>query len=360
MKIVMLCPMINSSSFITTYPFAKILSKKHEVKIVGPIFGKEPYIKDKNLNFEFIEPLIKKPIQIAFMSLIKKNYKKIKNMDFDVIHAFKLLPHTAPVAAKLKKELGKKFVLSIDDYDVKSPKNLIKKYILKKSEKSYLSADAIIVSSRFLEKIYGGKVIYQVANESIFMRKHSKKNIIKKYNLENKKVIIHAGTFYEHKGIDILIRAVQKLNRKDVKLLLIGNGNIEKYKKIAGPETIFVGKVSIEEIPKYISCADIYVIPTKNTEYARAEIPAKIFEPMIMGKAIIASRISDISEILDNEKCGLLTKPDDIDSLKEKLEFLLDNPKIREELGKKAKKRYLEKYSYREIEKKVNKIYSKL
>ncbi|MBU0530838.1 MAG: hypothetical protein KKC05_04145 [Nanoarchaeota archaeon] len=73
MKILMLCPLISSSSFITTYPFAKILSKRHEVELMGPLLGKKPYIEDSELNFSFVDPSIKKPIQLAFMSLYKKN-----------------------------------------------------------------------------------------------------------------------------------------------------------------------------------------------------------------------------------------------------------------------------------------------
>ncbi len=362
MKILMLCPLLSSSSFLTTYPYAKILSKKHDVKIVGPLFGKkETYVKDKSLNFEFLEPVVNSPVQLGMMSLIPKNISRLLKSDYDVVHTFKLLPHTGPVAAFSKKFTKKPFVLTIDDYDVASPSNPIKRSILKSGESAYKSADAVTVSSKYLQKIYGGEVIYQVANEEIFLRrKYNREQVRKKLNVEDKVVIFHAGTFFDSKGIDILIKAVQSLKREDVVLLLAGYGDTKKIMESAGSETIFLGRLPITEIPKYLAASDIYAIPTKDTLYTRAEIPAKVFEAMMMEKAIVASRLSDIPIILDNGKCGLLTKPGDLKSLTSALSRLVDDRQLRARLGRRSKKRYINNYSYKQIEEKINNIYSKI
>jgi len=360
MKILMLCPLISSSSFITTYPFAKLLSKKHDVEIMGPLLGEKQYIEDPKLKFTFIEPRVKKPIQLAFLSLYKKNLNILKKKDFDVIHAFKLLPHTGPVAAKIKKRTGTPFVLSIDDYDAAASKNKAKRVVLEWAEKSYKDADAVTVSSEMLKKIYGGDIIYQVANEFVFKRKLNPKAFARKYDLENKIVIAHAGTFFDHKGMDVLIKAVKKINNKNVKLVLAGNSNIEKYKKIAGDETVFTGRIPMNDVANLTQLCDIYAIPTKDTPYARAEIPAKIFEPMMLGKPVIASSISDIPRILDNGKCGLLTKPGSVDDLAKKIQYLIDNPKERIKFGAKSRKRYDANYSYKKIEEKIWEIYLNL
>lgn len=359
MRILMLCPLLSSSSFITTYPYAKILSKRYEITIVGPLFNKEVFIKDNSLNFEIIEPPIFNPIQLGMLLLRKKNLQRLLIGDYDVVHTFKLLPHTAPVVAEAKRKTRKPFVLTIDDYDVASPKNPIKKYFLKKAERAYKEADKITVSSQMLKKIYGGEVIYQVPNESLFKSfKSSNENLRKKLNLEGKIVLLYAGTFHEHKGIDILIQAVKELKDENIKLLLIGNGNSTKYKKIAGRETIFLNKIPIEQMPKYVFMSDIYVIPTKDTEYSRAEIPGKIFEPMIMGKPIIASKISDIPIILDKGRACILTKPNSVESLKQAISKLAVDPKLRKKIGQRAKKRYFKNYSYKHLEKKIFRLYA--
>lgn len=360
MKVIILCPQISGSSFLVCHSFGKIVSKKHDVKFIGPTFGLKPFLHDPKINIQFVEPFIKQPIQLGMFLSKGPIFNKLIEEEFDVIHAFKLLPNTAPIAAKIKQKENKPFILTIDDYDPTSPKNPIKRWILQNSEKAYKFADAITVSSTFLQKIYGGEVVYQVSDEKVFNpKKHSGKKIRKKYKVEDKIVITHIGTIFPHKGIDFLIKAVQELKNPDVKLMLFEAGsNIEYYKSISGDETIWVKQINFNDVPEYTAASDIYIIPTRDTMYARAEIPRKIFDAMAMGKPIVASNISDIPIFLDNGKCGILTKPDSLKSLKDALSHLIEDKSLREKLGRKARSSYLKHFSYKILEQKLNKIYS--
>ncbi len=359
MKILMLCPMLSSSSMITVYPMAKALSKKHHVKLMGPLMGGKPFMDYDGLGLDIVEPPVPKPPQAAMLSLYPRNVLKLMHEDYDVVHAFKLLPHTAPAASMAKQLRKKKFVLSIDDYDVAASKNIAKRLAMKWAERSCRNADGLTVSSAYLQRLYGGEVVYQVPNESLFLKKRcSGAGARKRLGLQGKKLILYAGTFYEHKGLDVLISAVQKLARSDLRLVLAGGGGVEgALRKMAGQETVFAGRLPMEQMPELTAAADIYAIPTKDTEYARAEIPGKIFEPMMLGKPIIASRISDIPRILDNGRCGLLPRPGDADALAQAIQFLVDNPKEARRLGAEAKKRYFRNYSMEHYSEKVNKVY---
>ncbi|MBI4017770.1 MAG: glycosyltransferase family 4 protein [Candidatus Aenigmarchaeota archaeon] len=360
MKIVMVCPQISSSSFITTYPYAKILSKEHDVKIVGPLLGKEPFIRDATLDFEFIEPPVGRPPQLALASAYFSVKKRLMRGDFDVMHAFKLFPNTAMPAAAVKRRIGKKLVITVDDYDVASPKNPFKRLVLRAAERAYKSADRMIVSSTYLQKIYGGDIIHQVANEPLFLgKKYTGAAVRKKYDLQDKKIILYAGTIFEHKGIDVLIKAVQSLNDKDVKLVVVGEGKTALL-RLAGDETLYIGKAPIEEIPDFVAACDVYAIPTRPSTYANAQIPGKIFEPMMMGRAVIASAVSDIPAILDYGKAGLVVRPNDVRSLADGLKLLLSDDSLRRRLGDSAKRRYEAMYSYARIEEKIKTVYSKL
>ncbi len=362
MRILMLVPSLSGSAYVIPYIFAKILMKKHKVKIVGPTFGKRIFIEDKSVDVEKLEPHIRRPVQIGMINLIPINFLRLMKNDFDVIHCFKLYPHTAPVCATAKKILKKPFVLTIDDYDKASPKNIFKKKILDFAEKSYKSADEIIVMSNFLRKIYGGTLIYQpIDTDKDKPTKSSAKKLRKKLGLEGKIIVTHIGTLYETKGIDVLIKAMKKIRRDNVKLMLFEFGKeTEKYKKMSGPETIWVKKKTGEKSLDYTLMADIYVIPTRDTLYTRAQTPAKIFEAMSMGRAIIASKLSDIPKILDNGKAGMLTKPGDVDSLKNAILKLVKNKKLRKELGERARKIYVEHYHYKKQGEKLLKLYDKL
>lgn len=362
MKILMLAPTLSGSSYVIPYIFAKILMKKHKVKIVGPTFGKKIFINDKSMDVEKLEPQINKPIQVGMMNLIPVNLIRLMKNDFDVIHCFKLLPHTAPVCAIAKKILKKPFVLTIDDYDKASPKNKFKRKILELSEKSYKTADMIIVMSNFLKKIYGGSIIYQpIDTDKNKPSKSSVKKLRKKLGLENKIVVTHIGTLYETKGIDLLIKAVKKLRRDDIKLVLFEFGKeTEKYKKMSGPETIWIKKKTGTKSLDYTLMADIYAIPTKDTLYTRAQTPAKIFEAMAMERAIVASKLADIPKVLDNGRAGILTRPGDVNSLKEAILKLANNKKLRKKLGQNARKIYMKHYHYKKQGEKLLELYDKL
>jgi len=361
MKILMLCPLISSSSMITVYPMAKALSKKHDVKLVGPLLGGKPFIEDDELEMKFIEPCISRPQQLAMLELYHRNMKMLMKYDFDVIHAFKLLPHTAPVASAIKKRTGKKFILSIDDYDAAASKNPLKRIVMNWAERACKNADAITVSSTYLQRMYGGRLLYQVPNEKLFLKSRPRQDVKKALGIEGKTMILYAGTFYPHKGLDVLIRAVQQLGRNDIALVLAGSGSEDgRLRRLAGPETIFTGMLPMKRAAELTAACDIYAIPTLDTEYARAEIPGKIFEPMMLGKPIVASRISDIPRILDNGRSGLLPRPGDIGSLAQAIEYLADNTKEAKRLGARARTRYGEMYCMASLGKKLNSIYSGL
>lgn len=367
MRILMLCPQVSGSSFAVSYLYGKALAKNHEVKFLGPLFGKKPFVEDKNLNINFLEPPVNMPIQAGMASLYFSNVSELLKMknDYDAIHTFKLLPNTAPVAAKIKEKTGKPFVLTIDDYDVASPSNPIKRLVLNWSASAHKSANVITAASTQLQKIYGGEVVYYAADENLFDPKtHDGKEVRKKHGLEDKIVISHIGTLRPHKGVDDLIKAVKQLNNSKVKLLLFERGSDAKYleycKKLSGPETIWIKDNTSWEVPNFMAATDIYVIPTKDTPYARAETPLKIFEAMAMGKTIIASDIGDMQIFLDGGNCGVLIKSGDIESLQRALEELIRNEDMRNKLGEKARQHYLKKFGFSVLEKQLNGIYARL
>lgn len=362
MRILMVAPSLSGSSYVIPYIFAKILAKKHDVKIIGPTFGKKIFVDDKSVKVERVEPHIKSPVQVGMMNLVPVNLMRLMKGDFDVMHCFKLYPHTAPVCAMAKRFLKKPLVLTIDDYDKASPRNPVKRKILSASEKYHRFADEKIVMSTKLKKIYGGEVIYQpIDTDKGRPSKAAAKKLRKKLGLEGKTVVTHVGTLYETKGIDILIRAVQAAKSDDIKLVLFEFGKeTEKYKRMSGPETVWVKKKTGEKSLDYTLMCDIYAIPTRDTAYTRVQTPAKIFEAMAMGRAIVASSLGDIPAILENGKSGLLVRPGDEVALRNAILKLAENKKLRERIGKRARKNYARKYHYKKQAKKLVELYDRL
>ena len=70
------------------------------------------------------------------------------------------------------------------------------------------------------------------------------------------------------KGIEYLLKSFAEINREDVRLVVVGDGNLKEYymdiakKEGVEGKTIFTGRVSNEDLPKYYAASDLIVLPS--------------------------------------------------------------------------------------------------
>jgi len=109
---------------------------------------------------------------------------------------------------------------------------------------------------------------FMVADTDAFKKRY---NNIDRIESENSKYVnyLFVGQLIERKGIVQLINVWRKFveNNKDVKLIIIGKGELEDFinKEISkyNLESInFVGRVDYDDIPKYYLNAQVFVLPT--------------------------------------------------------------------------------------------------
>ena len=94
---------------------------------------------------------------------------------------------------------------------------------------------------------------------------------------------------------------------------------------------IFLGKR--DDIPSLLKQTDILVLPTLIENQ-----PISVIEAQIAGKAIIASDVGGIPEIIEHGVTGLLTPPRNTTMLTQNLNLLLTDNKLRKSIGSNAKK----------------------
>jgi glycosyltransferase involved in cell wall biosynthesis len=88
---------------------------------------------------------------------------------------------------------------------------------------------------------------------------------------------------------------------------------------------------SYEEIPKYMSAADVFVLPSISEG-----LPVVILEAMACGLPVIASRISGIPDVVVDNHNGLLVQPRDAKGFANAIITVLSNEKLRSSLSKGA------------------------
>ena len=130
-------------------------------------------------------------------------------------------------------------------------------------------------------------------------------------SLEDKKVVLYAGTFETYQGIDLLIDSARIVARRrpDVAFLLVGG----RPDQIAGYEArvrelglsdrfFFPGTRPPEEIPAFIDISDVLVSPRTDG----TNTPLKIYSYLRSGKPIVATDLPTHTQVLSPEVAVLV------------------------------------------------------
>ena len=155
------------------------------------------------------------------------------------------------------------------------------------------------------------------------------------------------------KGSQVLKEACRKLwpKRKDfVVTVTSGYKTSEPFITDITDESFIkpVEWLSQEVLPQLYGEADICVFPSVWPEpFGRVAVAA-----MAAGKPVITSRIGGLKDIVVDGKTGFLVKPGDADELAEKINILLDSPKLRDSMGKNGRERAERLYNWDRIIKK--------
>lgn len=151
------------------------------------------------------------------------------------------------------------------------------------------------------------------------------------------KVIVSVGRLVEQKNFPLLFNAFKKVKESiDCKLVIVGKGHLEQSLKNLSEElgvfddVIFLG---FKENPyKYMKMADVFVLSSKWEGFGHV-----IVEAMATGTPVISTDCkSGPSEIIEDNKYGVLVPVENPRILAEKMVELLNNDSLREkyiELG---------------------------
>jgi glycosyltransferase involved in cell wall biosynthesis len=97
-----------------------------------------------------------------------------------------------------------------------------------------------------------------------------------------------------------------------------------------------VGFLPYEELPWYLGCADLFILPFPDTIYNRGRWPNKIGEYMSLGRPTISNPYGDIRYLFDKHRVGLLADCDPQD-FAAKIISVLDDPALAFQLGNNAR-----------------------
>ena len=281
-----------------------------------------------------------------FSSFLKTKFKKGN----DIAHAHHIIAALAMKNFSCKKILSIHGVYSknIDQLYGKTISNISKKY-----EKMALNlVDAITVNSKEGYDYYTkmGFNVVQIPNAIDL-------NLIpKKSTKQFKNQLIFAGRLSKEKGIEILLETASQLPN-NYHLLIAGSGPLEeKVRKLSDEKTNlhYLGYQSKQNVLSLIRGSDLLIQPS-----LEEGISSTLLEAMACGTCVLGSDIEGISEVIENNKTGLLVEPNNSDELLNKILYLLPKKEKRLSMANEGLER-VKKYDWKIVGKLYLNFYESL
>jgi glycosyltransferase involved in cell wall biosynthesis len=146
--------------------------------------------------------------------------------------------------------------------------------------------------------------------------------------------ILGIGRLVPQKGFDVLLQAFARSKQSSHDLLLAGEGpereNLEALttQLKLGERVKFLGRADRPTAVALFKGCSFFVLPSRHEPQGIVNL-----EAMASGKAVIASRVGGVPEIVTDEQTGILVPGEDVVALSAAIDRLCDNDDLRERLG---------------------------
>lgn len=249
-------------------------------------------------------------------------------------------------------------------------------FALRKKRKSYLMTKSLIKANKIIcansrvaklvtdwNQSLAAKIV--IANPGISEPEVVSDNLWrKKYQLEDKIVLLSLGRLVARKGIDKTLESLVLLDdefKDQLVYIIAGTGEAEKSLKDLAANlkirVIFAGEVSDQEKWALLDLCDIFIMPAREINGDFEGFGIVYLEANLYGKPVIAGRSGGVTDAVSHNESGLLVDPEDIREISSTIKFLVDNKTERERLGLSGQKRAL---AYFKWDEQINKLYKSL
>ncbi len=194
---------------------------------------------------------------------------------------------------------------------------------------------------------------------------------------DDKVVLLTVGAVEYHKGLDLLIKALQALDdemKSRIRVWVVGpTTNLPSFGVSPQASTVYLDQVRamIREfglqdvvrfmgrqanVHEYMAAADIYVHPSRNEGQ-----PNAVLEAMACGLPVVANRLVGITDdLLKNGRYGLLVHAEQAPQFAAALRVLINNPALRSRMGQGGAAMIERQYSLKATAQRYLSLYSSI
>jgi glycosyltransferase involved in cell wall biosynthesis len=231
------------------------------------------------------------------------------------------------------------------------PFNFFERYV-------YKNAVGAIVGNREALNVLRGKgfgkpavCIQDGTNPAVF-RKLDASDLREKLELKAAFVMGFVGQIVQRKGLDTLLKALALLP-KECALVLVGTGlDVSKFKSLAQELSVsarvkWIPWVDHREVLRYMCAFDAFLLPSRTAKTWREDFGRVLIEAMACETPVVGSDSGEIPNVIGD--AGLIFHEGDERELAGHLRRLMDDPSLRQSLGRRGRQRVLERFTYAKV-----------
>jgi phosphatidylinositol alpha-1,6-mannosyltransferase len=199
-----------------------------------------------------------------------------------------------------------------------------------------------------------------------FAPKSARGDLIEKYRLDGRRVIVSVGRLVHRKGQDELVKAMPKILEQfpDAILLFVGEGPIKQMlfnsAKQLGvlPKVVFAGRVSHHDLPDYICLGEIFAMPVRS-RFSGLEVEGLgivYLEASACGLPVIVGNSGGAVDAVLDQKTGLLVDGTKSDQIADAICELLANPERAKQMGAAGRDWVIKNWQLSSWSEKFNKV----
>lgn len=175
---------------------------------------------------------------------------------------------------------------------------------------------------------------------------------------EDSFVILSVGELNKNKNHETVIKAISRLNCPNVYYVICGQGVLMNDLKKMINELGLIEKVKLlgyrSDIAEISKASDAFVFPS-----FREGLSVALMEAMALGLPIICSNIRGNTDLIEEGYGGYLVKPDDVGEFEDRINKMIFNKTVRENMSRYNEKRIM-KFHINKVKDEMEKIYSAL
>jgi glycosyltransferase involved in cell wall biosynthesis len=214
------------------------------------------------------------------------------------------------------------------------------------------------VAKKYYVDLYGfpGDRLHVISNGANVHGSDEKKRLVKnELGIPDRAVVCgFLGSLHYWHGTDTLFQLMTRVLEQfpHVFFLIVGHGGpmAQVFRDHCAGRTwrnrvIFTGHIDHDKVYQTVDIFDIALAPYSGKTLFYYS-PVKIFEYMAQGITVLTTRVGQIGEIVRDMDTGVFFSPGDPDDLYQKIEFLIRRPRLRRQIGAKARRAIVAEHTW--------------